>query len=205
MIPSLWSRFGQALRRYFITGLATLFPVIVTLWLVWKIFLFVDGLLPFRIPGLGLLVTVLVIMVVGVFTVHFFGRMFFRTVEILLVRLPIVKKIYPPVKQFAKFLFDGQAGTGKPAFRGVALVEWPRLGSYSLAFITNEWTTKVTGTEETLVTVLIPTPPSPVTGPIIFLRKKDVTMLSLSVEDAFKLILSGGVVAPPLHPAQPAH
>ncbi len=201
---SFSSRFGQALKRYFVTGLATLFPVTVTLWLVWKIFLFADGVvgkyLPSQIPGLGLLVTVLVILLVGIFTVHLFGRLFFRTIEILLVRLPLIRKIFPPVKQLAKFLFD--EGTRETAFRGVALVEWPRLGSYSLAFVTNEWVTNINGAEETLVTVLIPTPPSPVTGPIIFLRKKDVIILTMSVEDAFKLIMSGGVVASPVQALQ---
>ncbi len=201
---SFSSRFGQALKRYFVTGLATLFPVTVTLWLVWKIFLFADNLvgkyLPSQIPGLGLLVTVLVILLVGIFTVHLFGRLFFRTIEILLVRLPLVRKIFPPVKQLAKFLFD--QGTRETAFRGVALVEWPRLGSYSLAFVTNEWITNINGKEEVLLTVLIPTPPSPVTGPIVFLRKQDVIFLTMSVENAFKLILSGGVVASPLEVLQ---
>lgn len=201
---SFSSRFSQGLKRYFVTGLATLFPVTVTLWLVWKIFLFADGLLgkylPSQIPGLGLLVTVLVILLVGIFTVHLFGRLFFRTIEILLVRLPLVRKIFPPVKQLAKFLFD--EGTRETAFRGVALIEWPRLGSYSLAFVTNEWVTRINGVEETLVTVLVPTPPSPVTGPIVFLRKQDVTILTMSVEDAFKLILSGGVVASPMQALQ---
>ncbi len=198
---SFSSRLGQAFKRYFVTGLATLFPVTVTLWLVWKIFLFADGFvgkyLPSqKFPGLGLLVTVLVILLVGIFTVHLFGRLFFRTIEILLVRLPLVRKIFPPVKQLAKFLFDER--TRETAFRGGALVEWPRLGAYSLALVTNGWVTNINGAEETLVTVLIPTPPSPVTGPIIFLRKKDVIILTMSVEDAFKLILSGGVVASPL-------
>ncbi|MBI4598540.1 MAG: DUF502 domain-containing protein [Candidatus Omnitrophica bacterium] len=194
-------RVGLAIRRYFITGLATLFPVAVTAWVVKIIFRFSDQFLgqylPYAIPGLGLLVTLLIILLVGVLSVHVVGRVIFHTLEAWLVRLPIIKKIYPAAKQLAQFLFK-EEGKGQAAFRHVVLVEWPRLGSFSIAFVTNETTTSVTGAPETLVTVLIPTPPSPVTGPIIFLREKDVIPLTMSVEDAMKLILSGGVVAPPL-------
>jgi len=197
--PAFSVRFGQALRRYFVTGLATLFPVTVTFWLLWQIFVFADGMLGrtfgFTFPGLGLLLTVLVILVVGVFSVHFFGRVVFRTLEVALSRLPIVRKVYPAVKQLAQFIFSEG---GQPAFRRVVLVQYPRPGAYSLAFVTNEARTSATGTPTTLLTLLIPNPPSPFTGPIIFVPQEDVIPLDLSVEDAVKLIVSGGVVASPL-------
>ena len=193
-------RFGQAFRRYFVTGVATLFPVAVTIWLVIVIFNFADGLLGqwFRskVPGLGLVVTVLVILLVGVFSVHFFGRVLFRTLEIWFSRLPLVKNIYPAVKQLAQFLFE--EGSRQSAFRRVVLVQYPRPGAYSLAFVTNESPTTVTGRPQTLLTLLIPNPPSPFTGPIIFVPQEDIIPLEMSVEDAVKLIVSGGVVASPL-------
>ena len=202
--PPFSVRLGQALRRYFVTGLATLSPVAVTLWLVWQIFLFADGLLGgtfgIKIPGLGLLLTLLVILVVGVFSVHFFGRVVFRTLEVALSRLPIIRKIYPAVKQLAQFLF-GEGGP-QAAFRRVVLVQYPRAGAYSLAFVTNEAQTSATGIPTTLLTLLIPNPPSPFTGPIIFVPQEEVIPLNLSVEDAVKLIVSGGVVASPLQAAQ---
>lgn len=195
--------FGQALRRYFVAGLATLFPVTVTIFLVWQIFKFADGflgnLLGFQLPGLGLVVTILVILVIGVLSIHFFGRVLFRTIEGLLGRLPFVRKIYPPVKQLAQFLFSEEGG--QAAFRRVVLIEYPRAGAYSLAFVTNESKTTATGKPQTLLTCLIPNPPSPFTGPIIFVPEADVMPLELSVEDAVKLIVSGGVVAAPLQPA----
>ncbi len=203
-IPSQVSiRFGQVFRRYFVAGLATLFPVAVTMLLVWQIFLFTDGLLGrllgIKIPGLGLVVTLIVILVVGVFSIHFFGRVLFRTVETWLARLPFVRKIYPAVKQLAEFLFDE---TGRQtAFRRVVLVQYPRLGLYSVALVTNESSTTVTGRQQTLLTLMIPTPPSPLTGPIIFLPQEEVIPLQMTVEEAFKLVLSGGVVAPSLQPA----
>lgn len=201
---SLSVRIGQALRRYFLTGLATLFPLAVTIFLVWQIFNFADGflgnLLGFRAPGLGLVVTILVILAVGIFTVHFFGRVAFRMIEVWFTRLPIIRKIFPAVKQLAQFLFD--EGGRQAAFRRVVLVQYPRQGAYSLAFVTNEAKTSATGKQETLLTLLIPNPPSPFTGPIVFVPQSDVIPLDLSVEDAVKLIVSGGVVASPFQ-AQP--
>ena len=195
--------FGQALRRYFLTGLATLFPVAVTSFLIWKIFEFSDGLLGnllgFQRAGLGLLVTILVILVVGVLSIHFFGRLVFRTVELAFARLPIVRKIYPAVKQLTQFLFSEESRNA--AFRRVVLVQYPRTGLYSVAFVTNEAKTSVAGKPQTLLTLLIPNPPSPFTGPIIFAPEEDVIPLNLSVEEAVKLIVSGGVVASPLQAA----
>ena len=199
-IPSKPVRIGQAFRRYFVTGLATLFPVTVTIWLVVKIFQFADGpmrgWLKFEIPGLGLLVTVLVILLVGVLVVHFFGRVLVRTLEFWLRRLPIVSKIYPAMKQLADFLFNEE--NRQAAFRRVVLVQYPRLGAYSLAFVTNEAPTNPIGVSGKVLTLLIPNPPSPFTGPIIFVPETDVIPLKLSVEEAVKLIVSGGVVAEPL-------
>ena len=194
---------GQAFKRYFVTGLATLFPVAVTLWLVVKIFTAADGILgqyfKVRVPGLGLVVTVIVILLVGVLSVHFFGRVLFLAIEGWLGRLPFVRKIYPVVKQLGQFFFTEEGG--RSAFRGVVLTEFPRAGVYSIAFVTNESTTTVTGTPTTLLTLLIPTPPSPLTGPIIFVPAEDVVWLTMSVEDAFKLVMSAGVATSPLQVA----
>lgn len=197
--------FRQALRRYFVAGLATLFPVTVTLWLVIWIFRAADRMLGqlfhIQVPGLGLVVTLLVILAMGVFSIHFFGRVAFRTIEAGFSRLPIVRKVYPAVKQLAQFLFSEEQR--ERAFRRVVLVAYPRPGAYSLAFVTNESDTVATGRRQKLLTLLIPNPPSPFTGPIIFVPEEDVTVLDLSVEDAVKLIVSGGVVASPLRAAAP--
>lgn len=158
---SAWQRFTQGLRRYFVTGLATLFPVALTLLLLVQIFKFVDGFLGkalgFQIPGLGLLVTIVVVLLVGVLSIHFFGRVLFRTFELLLMRVPIVRKVFPAVKQLAQFLFSEEAR--QTAFRRVVMVQYPRTGAYSLAFVTNESKTSATGSPQTLLTLLIPNPP----------------------------------------------
>ena len=201
--PLRRARISQAFRRYFVTGIATLFPVAVTLWLVLSIFQFADRqlgkIIGVSFPGLGLVVTILVILGVGVLSIHFFGRVLFRTIEAWLSWLPFVKKIYPTVKQLAQFLFDEDKR--RSTFRRVVLVPYPRTGTYSIAFVTNESRTTVTGSPTTLLTCLIPNPPSPFTGPIIFVPEEDAIPLDLSVEDAVKLIISGGVVASPLQKA----
>lgn len=196
-------RVGRTFRRYFVAGLATLFPVVVTVMLVWQIFKIADRLFGrpfgFQTPFLGLLVTVLVIVVVGFLSIHFFGRAVFQTLEAWFNRLPFVKKIYPAVKQLAEFLFSEESR--RTTFRRVVLVQYPRAGAYSLAFVTSEAKTSATGKPETLLTLLIPNPPSPFTGPIIFVPEADVIPLEMSVEDAVKLIVSGGVVSTSLQAA----
>lgn len=198
--PSFSKRLGQAFRRYFVTGLATLFPVTVTVLLVWQIFRFVDrrlgALFGLQIPGLGIVVTILVILAVGVLSVHFFGRVIFRTIEGWFKWLPFVRKIYPPVKQLAQFLFNEESRS--TAFKRVVLLQYPRPNTYSIAFVTNETDTTANGRPQRLLTCLIPNPPSPFTGPIIFVPQEDVVTLDLSVEDAVKFIVSGGVVATPI-------
>ncbi len=197
-------RFGLVFRRYFITGLATLFPVTVTLWLVVFIFKFADGplseILNLKFPGLGLLVTILIILLVGVFSIHF-GRVILRTIEGWLTHVPFIRHIYPAAKQVAEFLFNEK---DRPSgFLRVVLVQYPRSGIYSIALVTNETVTEMTGTRQKMLTLLIPTPPSPLTGPIVFAPEEDVVQLSLTVEQAFKMVVSAGVVAPPLHASQP--
>jgi len=183
--------------------LATLFPIAVTLWLVVVIFRTADRFLGrwlgFQIPGLGLVVTIGLIIAVGVFSVHFFGRAIFLTLEAWLSRLPLVKKIYPPVKQLAQFLFNEESR--RAALRRVVLVQYPRPGVYSLAFVTNETVTAATGASRCLLTLVIPNPPSPFTGPIVFVPEEEVVPLDMSVEDAVKLIVSGGIVAAELRAA----
>lgn len=201
---------GARLRRYFFSGLATLFPIVVTLYLLIVVFQFVDGLLGryinrillktygYEIPGLGLLITLLVVLLVGMLSRYFFGQWMFRNFEEWFSRLPLVRRIYPSAKQLAQFLFAKEEER-QAAFRRVVLVQYPRLGSYSVAFVTNETTTNATtGLPQTMLTLLIPNPPSPFTGPIIFVPKEEVILLKMSVEEAVRLIVSGGIVSPPL-------
>ena len=186
----------KTLRRYFIAGLATLFPIAVTVYLIIGVFRIADGFLGrqlgLKIPGLGLALTIILILIVGVLSSHVFGQIVIPAIERWFNRLPVVKRIYPAVKQLAQFLFsDIQRGA---VFQRVVLVQYPRQGAYSIAFVTNE-SMKVDTESSPMLTLLIPQPPSPFTGPIIFVPRQDVVALDMSVEDALKLVVSGGVVA----------
>lgn len=197
--PTIIIKIGKAVRRYLLAGLAALFPVAVTFWILQWLFNTADRALGrylgFQFPGVGLVATFLLVLVVGFFVVHLFGRAVFRIMESWFHRLPIVRTIYPPVKQLSEFLFGGDSGQKR--FRRAVLVEYPRKGAYSIGFVTNEVELPQVRSG-TILAVLIPQPPSPVTGPIIFLPKEDVWDLGISVEDAVKIIVSGGIVADPL-------
>jgi len=196
--------FSQSLRKYFVTGLATLFPTAVTIYLLVVIFKFADGLLGrylrAQIPGLGLLLTVLIILLVGIISSHFFGRVVFLAFEAWFSRFPVVKKIYPPVKQLATFVFSEEEK--KERFRRVVMVQYPRTGAYSMAFVTNEYPAGSFGLSFDLLTLLIPTPPSPFTGPVIFVPKDDVIPINVSVEEALTMIISGGIANPSFKQAE---
>ena len=189
----------NSLRRYFVAGLAALFPVTATLYLVMMLFRFSEGwahrAFGFTVPGIGLLITVSIILVVGYLSTHVVGRLIFPTVDALFTRIPLIKSIYPALKQLTQFLFDD--GRGPTMLRQVVLVEYPKPGIYSPAFVTNEIPAPALG-GRTVLALLIPTPPSPWSGPMIFVPKESVIPLAISVEEALKMVVSGGVLAVPL-------
>lgn len=197
------------LRRYFITGLVILLPIVITIYLLAAIFRFTGGalgnyinvylqkIIGFSIPGLGtatgLLIIVLLIFATGIFATNFLGRKLFPYFERLFSRLPLIRKIYHPAKQIVNFLFS----TEKVAFKRVVMVEYPRRGIYSLAFITNEGmkeTNEKTG--EDLLNVFMPFSPTPITGYFTLVPRRDVIFLDMTIEEGLRLIISGGVLRP---------
>ncbi len=186
----------------------------VTLYLLTVIFNFADGLLGhfingyllqvygYEIPGLGLAMTLVLIFGAGFLSTRFFGQWLFRNFEEWFGRLPLIRRIYHPVKQLTGFLFakEGQ----EPTFRQVVLVQYPRPGCYSLGLVTNESAGSANMVTGPLLTLLVPTAPSPLTGPIVFVPKSDVIPLDMTIEEAFKLVISGGVVGRALRAAKSA-
>jgi uncharacterized membrane protein len=136
-----------------------------------------------------------------VFTVHLFGRVLFKALEVWFLRLPVIRKIYPAVKEFTEFVFSATEER-RTAFRRVVLVQYPRQGLYSLAFVTNESHMPAAGAAR-MLTILIPTPPNPFSGPVLFVPEQDVVSLDMSIEDAVKMMISVGVVAAPVRGAAP--
>lgn len=194
------------LRRYFFAGIATVLPVIVTLYIIMIVFEFTDRFAGkyinaylfenygYSIPGLGLIVTILFFVAIGFLSTHFIGRGVIPFFERLLVKIPVVASVYPSLKRLSDFLF----GSGKKRkFEKVVLVPYPGPNSYTLGFITND---EFSGLEEKtgkeLVTVFVPFAPTPFSGFILFISKEEVKFLGISVDLAIRCIVSGGVIPP---------
>lgn len=196
------------LRRVFLTGLAAVIPIFLTIYVVIGLFHFVDGFLGkplnrlleeyagYEIPGLGFVIALLIILALGVL-VHLsrmrFFRWFFRLAEKLFFKIPLANKIYFPIKTIADFLFFPP----KKNFKTAVMVEYPRKGIQAIGFLTNENTIKFKGkNDKKFYNVFIPSSPSPITGFTIIVEEKDITFLELNVEDAIRLVVSGGLINP---------
>lgn len=200
------------MKKYFITGLLIWIPLAITVWVLTAIIGTMDqslqllpeaihpvNLLGFNIPGAGTLLTLLVILVTGVVTTNIIGQRMVRFWEAILSRIPVVKSIYYSVKQISDTVFSG---TGD-AFKKVLLVRFPHPQAWSVAFQTGIPAIEVRKESgEELVSVFIPTAPSPVNGFFFFVKKQDTIELDMSVDEALKYIVSMGVVAPSPAPAE---
>jgi len=200
--PSFW----QKIRRYMIAGLLLWLPVGVTVIILrflvdlmdrtllllpagWR----PDALLGFRIPGLGLLLALVVLLITGVALTNLVGRQLIHWWEHLLKRIPIVRSIYSGAKIFTETVFSDK---GK-AFKSVLLVEYPRKGIWTLGFQSGEEVAEAAHRAgRGLVCVFIPTTPNPTSGFIIMVPHEDVVPLDMSVDDAMRLVFTLGVVAP---------
>lgn len=191
-----------AVRRYFINGLLILLPGVITIYVLVFGLVTVDSifgnvikrLVGYHIPGVGSILTILLILATGIFTTNVIGRKIFEWAERLLLGIPILKNIYQGVEQIVKAFSNS---TDRERFQGVVLVEYPRNGIYSLGFVTNEGIPEFDAKlETTSTTVFIPTTPNPTSGVCIVLPSEECIPLDISVEEAFKTIISAGIVAP---------
>jgi len=198
-------------RRYLVAGLLVWIPLGVTIFLIRLAIGLMDrtlGLIPqpyrpeellgFEIPGLGVVLTFLLLLITGVLAANFVGRAFVGGWESLMDRIPVVRSIYSAAKNFAEIVFSDSS----QSFKNVLLIEYPRKGLYSLAFQTSTELGEVQGrTGEDVVCCFVPTTPNPTSGFIIIAQKKDVTVLDMEVDEALKMIISLGVVVPTWHKA----
>jgi uncharacterized membrane protein len=197
-----------ALKKYFITGLLIWVPLAITAWVLSLIVRSMDQsllllpqaihpehLLGMYIPGLGALLTLLVVFLTGLVTTNIVGQKLVRFWEGVLARIPVVKSIYYSVKQVSDTLFSGSG----VAFRKVLLVRYPHPEAWSVAFQTGHPARDVADMlPDEHVGIFIPTTPSPVNGFFFFVKRKDVIELDMNVDEALKYIVSMGVVAPPM-------
>ncbi|MFA5592444.1 MAG: DUF502 domain-containing protein [Micavibrio sp.] len=196
------------LRRYFLTGIVVTAPGVITIYVTWWFLKFVDTnvaklipsaynpntYLPVSVPGLGLILTVTILIAVGWFARNFVGRMFIHSSEYVVERMPVVRTVYNALKQ----VFETTMGAQSRAFREVVLFEYPRKDCWTLGFVTGVTRGEIQSlTDDEVVNVYVPTTPNPTSGFLLFLPRKDLTYLSMSPEDAIKLIVSGGIISPP--------
>lgn len=195
----------KLIRKYFITGSLIVLPILISIILFLWLFRFLDGILGryiniylrshygYTIPGLGIIFTIILILFTGFVVTHLINRKILSLFEKWFIKFPVIKQIYPATKQIVNFLFSDV----KVTFRKTVLIEYPRKEMYTLGFITNEGFKHFNEkTNKELVNVFIPTTPGPLTGFLVLLPKEDVIIVDISIEDALKFVISGGVVNP---------
>jgi len=197
----------KGLKKYFFSGLVICLPIALTGFIFYFGISKIDGFLAkffqpyfvdkfgFYFHGLGIIIGVYIISVVGFFATNLVGRRVHEFFEKLLLKLPFFRQVYPALKEMAIFLFSQEQLKN---FKQVVLVEYPRKGIYSFGFLTHERSSenicKKVGKD--LCNVFIPSAPGPLTGFVMLFSKKEVIFTDISIEEAFRFIVSGGVVNP---------
>ncbi len=212
------ARIREGLRRYFVAGILAFAPLAITIWAIAWIIQRLDNLLlprllallmpgleePPRLPLVGAVFTLVVILLMGVIARHFFGHEFVRIWERLLVRVPVARNIYAGVKQLFEAIFRANK---ESRFNRVVLIEYPRKGIYALAFTTGPTRGILQDVrDEPMINVFLPTTPNPTSGYYLLVPESEVQEVDLTVEEAFKLVMSAGLVSPENTPTveQPA-
>jgi len=199
---------GRRLRNYFLTGLIIVAPLAITAYLTWTFIGWVDSwvkpyipqvynpdnYLPFAVPGFGLLTALFLITMIGFLTANLVGRSIIGFGESLLDRMPLVRSLYKGLKQIFQTVLAEQSGS----FKQAALIEYPRRGLWSIVFIATYTKGEVSSRlpEEETISVFLPTTPNPTSGFLLFVPRKDVIILDMSVEEAAKMVISAGLVSP---------
>ncbi|MBC7132637.1 MAG: DUF502 domain-containing protein [Roseovarius sp.] len=207
--PKRPSRLG-GLRASFLTGLVVIAPVGLTLWLIWTVAGWVDGMVLPLIPeqfqpeqyiginlrGLGVIIFLIFTIIVGWVAKGLIGRSLISLAESLVERMPVVRSVYSGVKQIAETIF----AQSERSFETACLVQYPREGLWAIGFISTAAKGEISdklhpGTE--LLSVFVPTTPNPTSGFLLFVPRSEVVALDMSIEDAAKLVISAGLVYPP--------
>ncbi len=195
------------LRNYFLAGILVTAPISITIFLTLKFLSFLDNkitpiipeaynpntYLPISIPGLGLIIAIVFFILVGWFTRNFFGRLLVRISEYVVERVPVINTVYGALKQ----IFETVMASQSDAFKEVVMFEYPRKGIWVMGFVTGATKGEVQAlTKKDMVNVFLPTTPNPTSGFLLFLPKKDVMYMDMSVEEGIKMIVSGGILTP---------
>ncbi len=189
------------IRQTFIRGLVFTVPIALTVWLLDLLFMGLDQIISpilarfgLGFPGLGLLTMILLVLLIGIMSRNLIGKILLHRIDVVMSRLPFARSIYTSIKGIIVAFPGGEKGK---SFKEVVLVEYPRIGIYSIGFVTNDLRLKKSGKGDMdVVTVYFPHPPNPTSGVMIIVPRKSVQVLDISVEDGLKLAISGGIVAP---------
>jgi uncharacterized membrane protein len=196
------------LRNYFLAGVLVTAPIAITFYLTWSFLQFIDAkvarllpakynpdtYLPFSVPGIGLLVAIVFFTAVGWFARNFLGRLVIRASEYVVDRMPVVRSIYGALKQFFETMMAGKS----QAFREVVMFEYPRPGIWVIGFVSGTTQGEVQRRlAEDVVNVFLPTTPNPTSGFLLFVPRRDLVFLEMTIEEAIKMVVSAGMVTPP--------
>ena len=207
----MFKNFQRRIRNVFITGLLITLPIALTWFILQFLLNNFDALSPvftniliqlgapipegYRIPFLGLVVTLLIVLIVGWLTTNFFGKKVFQIGELLIEKIPFVRRIYKGSKQVVSSIAEADTS----AFRKVVLIEFPRRGLLAIGFVTGESLGEVQElTRENMLNVFVPTMPNPTSGFLIFSPLEELTEVSMTIEEGIKYVVSGGLVTPPV-------
>jgi uncharacterized membrane protein len=208
VLNRIWVQARTIVRRYFVAGILAFAPIGITIWAISWIVQRLDALVlprvmrvffpgvstPDTIPFVGALFTLLVILLFGVIARHLFGWEFVRLTERALARVPVARNIYTAVKQLFEAIFRSET---HDAFRRVVVIEYPRKGIWAIAFTTGPAAPILQeGATEPLVNVFLPTTPNPTSGFYLLVPEQELRAVDVTVEQAFKLIMSAGLVTP---------
>lgn len=193
------------IKRYFASGLLITIPVFITLYLIYAVVRFIDGVwgkfiniyfmkyFGFTLPGIGIILAIVTIVAVGFVATNFIGKKIFKAVERRFLRFPLIRQIYPAMRQ----IVDSLMSKDSQAFKKVVLVEYPSKGIWAVGFLTGDSFAEANRkTGKDLVHVFVATTPSPLTGFLVLVPRDEIKMMDISVEDGIKLVVSGGIVKP---------
>ena len=204
----MFKKLKRRIRNVFITGLLITLPIALTYFILQFLFKNLDALSPvftkvlidmgapipegYRIPALGLVITLLIVLTVGWFTTNFFGRQMIKLGESIVEKIPFVRRIYKGSKQVVQSI----AHADTSAFRKVVLLEFPRRGMLAIGFVTGESRGEVQQyTADNVLNVFVPTMPNPTSGFLVFVPPEELTEVDMSIEDGIKYVVSGGIVS----------
>lgn len=189
------------MKKIFLTGAVALLPITISLYIIYQLFKFVDGisatfietLIKIRIPGLGFLLTIVVVFIFGFFTQKIAGNALKSFLHNILLKVPIVSTVYGPIKQ----LTDNFVGDQSESFKEVVMIEYPRRNIYSLAFVTSRKKgAPQLAAGRDLINVFIPTTPNPTSGFYLLIPEEELHHMDITVEQGLRMIISAGIMYP---------